>query len=58
MAQGVKDPVFSLLWLGLLLWRGFHPWLGTSTYQGHGRGKKKKNRHSVECNLSVLHLGV
>ena len=28
MAQQVKDPVLSLLWLGLLLLHRFHPWLG------------------------------
>ena len=26
MAQQVKDPVLSLMWLWFLLWRGFHPW--------------------------------
>ena len=26
VTQWVKDPVLSLLWLGLLLWRGFDPW--------------------------------
>ena len=26
MAQWVKDPVLSLLWLRLLLWRRFDPW--------------------------------
>ena len=27
MTQWVKDPVLSLLWLWLLLWCKFHPWL-------------------------------
>ena len=27
MAQRVKDPVLSLLWLWSLLWYGFSPWL-------------------------------
>ena len=26
VAQGVKDPVWSLLWLKLLLWYAFDPW--------------------------------
>ena len=26
MAQQIKDPALSLLWLGLLVWRGFDPW--------------------------------
>ena len=26
VAQWVKDPVWSLLWLGSLLWCGFNPW--------------------------------
>ena len=29
MVQQVKDLVLSLLWLGLLLWCGFSPWLGS-----------------------------
>ena len=28
MAQQVKDPALSLLWLGSLLRRGFNPWPG------------------------------
>lgn len=28
VAQQVKDPVFSLLWLRSLLWLGFDPWPG------------------------------
>ena len=28
MAEQVKDPVISLLWLGMLLWGEFSPWLG------------------------------
>lgn len=26
VAQQVKDPVSPVQWLGLQLWRGFHPW--------------------------------
>ena len=28
VAQGIKDLVLSLRWLGLLLWHGFDPWPG------------------------------
>ena len=28
MAGWVKDPAFSLFWLGSLLWLGFDPWPG------------------------------
>ena len=28
LAQWVKDPALPLLWLRLLLWRGFDPWPG------------------------------
>ena len=28
VAQCVKDPALSLMWLRLLLWHGFHPWPG------------------------------
>ena len=28
VAQGIKDLVLSLLWLGYLLWRRFDPWPG------------------------------
>ena len=38
VAQWVKDPALSLLWLWLLLWQGFNPWPGNSD-----RGAAKKN---------------
>ena len=28
MAQWIKDPALSLLWLGSLLWHRFNPWPG------------------------------
>ena len=36
MVQQVEDPAWSLLWLGLLLWRGFE--------LSHARGQAKKKR--------------
>ena len=43
MAQWVKDPALSLLWLGLLLWRGFDPWPGNFC-MARGGQKQKTNR--------------
>ena len=40
MAQQSKDLVVSLLWLGLLLWHGFDPWL----WNLRVRQKKKKKK--------------
>ena len=37
MAQRVKDPILSLLWLESFLWRGFDPWPWV-------RQKKKKKK--------------
>ena len=34
MAQLIKDPALSLLWLRLLLWRGFGLWPGNSQIPG------------------------
>ena len=48
VAQQVKYLVLSLLWLGLLLWCGFHHWPGTSTC--HGFGQKKP------CTLTAFQL--
>ena len=41
MAQRVKDLMFSLLWLWLLLWLGFDPWPGELVH-AMGMGKKVK----------------
>ena len=43
MVQQVKDPELLLLWLWLLWWHGFDPWLGNFC-----RGKKKKGTF-VQC---------
>ena len=46
MAQGIKDPAFSLLWLGLLLRREFDPWPQKLPYAvGMAKQKKKKNQY-------------
>ena len=44
VAQQVKDLVFSLLWLGLLLWHKFSPWVWELPHaSGVAKKKKKKN---------------
>ena len=47
MAQQIKDPALSLLWLGLLLWHEFK-----SPAQGllHAMGEAKKKKIQVSCN--------
>lgn len=37
VAQGVKDPGLSLMWLRLLLWGGFSPWHAVSTAKRKGK---------------------
>ena len=61
MAQWVKDLASSLQWLGLLLWRGFDPWL-----EGQKRKKKKKSKKTNTESSTILllredycyHLGI
>jgi len=43
VTQWVKDLALSLLWLRLLLWRGFSPWLGNFCMEW-AKPKKKKKR--------------
>ena len=43
MAQQVKDPVLSLLWLWLQLWRGFNQ-LAQELRPAAGMAKKKKRK--------------
>ena len=43
MAQQVKDPVLSLLWLWLQLWRGFNQ-LAQELRPAAGMAKKKKEQ--------------
>ena len=47
VAQQVKDPVLSLVWLGLLLCFGFSPWARTSACHRHGQNKTNKLYTSV-----------
>ena len=44
VAQWVKDPVKSLVWLGLLLWLRFNPWSGNFHLPQAGKKKKKKGK--------------
>ena len=52
----LKDTVFSLLWLGSLLWCRFDPWPGNFPMpQGGKKKKKKKKRHTK--NLKTQNSG-
>ena len=42
LALGIKDRALSLLWLGLLLWRGFVPWPGSFCMPWVQPKKKRK----------------
>ena len=46
VAQWIKDPALSLVWLRLLLWCGVGsiPDSGTAAFRGHGQKKKKKKK--------------
>ena len=44
MAQWVKDPALSLLWLVLALWLRFDPWLGNFCMLWALLKKKKKRK--------------
>ena len=46
VAQQVNGPVLSLLWLWLLMWQEFNPWLGNLYMLQCDRKKKKKNLRS------------
>ena len=48
MAQWVKDPVWSLPLLRLLLWQGFHPWS-----HAVGVAKKEKKEKKITNVLST-----
>ena len=47
MAQWVKDPVLSLLWLGSLLWRRFDPWPRSFLHAVSAAPPPKKNYLTV-----------
>ena len=53
VAQQVKDPALSLMWLGLLLWPKFSPWLGNFIHCGHGQ-KKFFQRKLHKFNLNII----
>ena len=47
----VKDPVFSVLWLGSLLWHGIHPWPGDSCMPRAQSKKRKKKESQFQLKL-------
>ena len=55
MVQYVKDPVLSLLWLGLLLWRGFNPW--PQNFCILQAQPKQTNKNKVEKSPNVYQEG-
>ena len=57
MAQWVKDPALSWLWLWLLLWQGFNPDPGTLHAAGAAK-KKKKKRTTLEVHVKIQIHGV
>ena len=48
VAQQVKDLVLSLLWLRLLLWQGFYPWLRKFHIPTKGAARKKEREKHVD----------
>ena len=56
MAQWVKDPVKSLVWLGLLLWLRFIPWCGNFHLPQAGKKKKKRKNKSNYSTVLMLKL--
>ena len=59
VAQQVKDPVLSLLWLSLLLWVGFNPWpqnfcMPRTPPKTNKQKKKKKKKKALNIS-SLLH---
>ena len=50
MVQWVKDPAWSLQWLGSLLWHDFNSWPGK--FHRHKSGKKKKKKKK-KTDLSI-----
>ena len=50
MAQWVKGPALSLLWLGYLLWCGFGPWPGNFHMLQAWPKKGKENQNKTNNN--------
>ena len=56
VALWVRDLVLSLLWLELLLWRGFDPWPRNHCLQWvWPKTKKKKNKTPLSFQQQTLH---
>ena len=49
VTQQVRDQVLSLLWLGLLLWVGFNPYLAWELPHAPGAAPPKKGQQSPTC---------
>ena len=54
VAQWVKDLALSLLWLGSLMWCGFHPWPGNFCTLWEQPKKKKKKKEKKEKEKKAL----
>ena len=54
VAQQVKDPVLSLLWLVLLLWCGLIPWPG-DFHMSQTWSKKRERAREQDMKLCSLH---
>ena len=51
VAQPVKDPVLSLLWLKSLMWHRFNPWPQKLLHVGGTAKKKKKKKRNNTASL-------
>ena len=56
MAQHVKDLVLLLLWLRLLLWRGFDPW--PENFHMTWVQEKEKKKQTLTLLLSEIFLAL
>ena len=50
VAQQVKDPVLSLLWIEPHLWQGFNPWTWIQHAEDAAKKKKKKKKKQKRWN--------
>ena len=53
VAQGVKDPVLTLLWIGSPLWCGLDPWTWSPHVLWVWLKKKKPTRNQIRACLRV-----
>jgi len=58
VAQWVKNPMLSLLWLWLLLWSKFHPWPGYFHMPWERPKKKKKKKKSNRMQKKMDNWGL